>query len=145
MSSSDNLAATLTNNSKLKTTTNRNCNTVTVANLTNSQKATSKETPLIKLTKVAEWSTIDVVSSREEEKQGQSEDQICSARSAQALIKEIEGESVAEIFKQRLVQHRRNISKTMVFSDQLQMRDPQMVSEIAQDIQKNMKKLEVQL
>lgn len=121
MSSCDNLAATLVNNNKIKTTMHRNSNNnaVTVGNLTNSSKATSKETPLIKLTKVAEWSTIDVICCKEEEKPGLTEDQILSARSAQARIKEIEAESVAEVFKQRLVQHRRNMSKTMVFSDQL--------------------------
>lgn len=31
---------------------------------------------------------------------------------------------VAEVFKQRLVQFRRTISKNMVFQDQLEMRDP---------------------
>ena len=33
-------------------------------------------------------------------------------------------EPVAEVFKQRLVSHRRQLSKSMVFSDQLEIRDP---------------------
>jgi len=53
--------------------------------------------------------------------------------------------SVPEIFKQRLVSHRRNLSKKMVFSDQLEIRDPQMVAEHANDIYKNMRKMETHL
>ena len=32
--------------------------------------------------------------------------------------------SVPDVFKQRLVTHRRNLSKQMVFTDQLEIRDP---------------------
>ena len=46
---------------------------------------------------------------------------------------------VSEVFKQRMVQFRRQISKGMVFSDQLEMRDPQMVAEHAKEIYKNMR------
>ena len=53
--------------------------------------------------------------------------------------------SVPEIFKQRLVSHRRNLSKKMVFTDQLEIRDPQMVAEFASDIYKNMRKMETVL
>ena len=47
-----------------------------------------------------------------------------------------------EIFKKRLVSHRRNLSKKMVFSDQLEIRDPQMVAEFASDIYANMRLME---
>ena len=42
-----------------------------------------------------------------------------------------------------MAQYRRTISKGMVFSDQLDMRDPQMVSELATEIYQNMRKEEV--
>ena len=54
-------------------------------------------------------------------------------------------EPVAEVFKQRLVSHRRQLSKSMVFSDQLEIRDPQMVAELASDIYRNMRKTETAL
>ena len=54
-------------------------------------------------------------------------------------------EPVAEVFKQRLVSHRRQLSKSMVFSDQLEIRDPQMVAELASDIYRNMRKTETLL
>lgn len=50
-----------------------------------------------------------------------------------------------EIFKQRLVTHRRNLSKQMVFTDQLEIRDPQMVAEFASEIYKNMRIMETKL
>ena len=51
--------------------------------------------------------------------------------------------NVVSIFKERLVNYRKQISKKMVFADQLDLRDPQMVSEFACDIYKNMKVIEV--
>lgn len=45
-------------------------------------------------------------------------------------------------FKERLVGYRKLASRGMTFSDQLDMRDPQMVSEFATDIYSTMKKQE---
>ena len=50
-----------------------------------------------------------------------------------------------DVFKQRLVTHRRNLSKQMVFTDQLEIRDPQMVAEFASEIYKNMRIMETKL
>lgn len=50
--------------------------------------------------------------------------------------------SVSSVFKERLANWRKQISKKMVFADQLDMRDPQMVSEFASDIYANMRKEE---
>ena len=44
-----------------------------------------------------------------------------------------------------MVQFRRNISKSLMFTDQLELRDPQMVAELANDIYQNMRKLEANL
>ena len=49
-------------------------------------------------------------------------------------------QSVSDLFKERLVGYRKQASKTMTFSDQLDMRDPQMVSEFATDIYSTMRK-----
>jgi len=50
---------------------------------------------------------------------------------------------VSEVFKQRLVKFRRTLSKSMVFTDQIELRDPQMVAEMATEIYKNMRKEEI--
>jgi hypothetical protein len=49
---------------------------------------------------------------------------------------------ISSIFKERLVNYRKKLSKQMVFADQLDLRDPQMVSEFAFDIYINMKQIE---
>ena len=43
-------------------------------------------------------------------------------------------ESVASLFKERMVTFRKSLSKKLVFADQLDLRDTQMVSEFAFDI-----------
>ena len=50
---------------------------------------------------------------------------------------------MSEVFKQRLVKFRRTLSKSMVFTDQIELRDPQMVAEMATEIYKNMRKEEI--
>ena len=62
-----------------------------------------------------------------------------------ALLEDIEKEtkSVAEIFKERLAVYRKTITKGMVFADQLDLRDPQMVSEVASDIYKTLREQEL--
>ena len=113
----------------------------------------AKETPVIKLSKVEEIegaaNDLPATSAFEETKtagtisKSSDETGLKSSRSAQPEI--AEKEPVAEVFKQRIVQYRRTISKSMVFSDQLEMRDPQMVAELATDIYQNMRKLESNL
>lgn len=49
---------------------------------------------------------------------------------------------ISSVFKERMVNHRKKLSKKMVFADQLDLRDPQMVSEFACDIYLNMKRIE---
>ena len=108
---------------------------------------TKKETPLIKLTKVEENVGTDKPIATEESKASSlatiSSDTVKSSRTAQPMLTEPDCEGgkqkVSEVFKQRMVQFRRQISKGMVFSDQLEMRDPQMVAEHAKEIYKNMR------
>ena len=112
---------------------------------------TAKETTLIKLHKVKEVQGNDKPATSEDESKitqsaSASQNTITSARGSQPKGNESkETESVAEIFKQRIIQWRRSISKGMVFSDQLEMRDPQMVAEFATDIYINMRKTEQNL
>lgn len=51
---------------------------------------------------------------------------------------------VGDIFKERLVTLRKSIMKGMMFSDQLDIRNPQMVSEFASDIYQTLRKQEVE-
>ena len=48
-------------------------------------------------------------------------------------------ESVSDIFKERLVGFRKQNTKNMTFSDQLDIRNPQMVAEFATDIYSTMR------
>ena len=57
-------------------------------------------------------------------------------------MKTVSEKSIGSIFKERLVHFRKQLSKKMVFADQLDLRDPQMVSEFAFDIYLNMKEVE---
>ena len=50
---------------------------------------------------------------------------------------------MGEIFKERLAAYRKTVTKGMVFADQLDLRDPQMVSEFASDIYKNLREQEI--
>lgn len=50
--------------------------------------------------------------------------------------------AVSEMFKERLLASRKNLMKTLVFADQLDVRDPQQVAEIATDIFAEMRKQE---
>jgi hypothetical protein len=56
--------------------------------------------------------------------------------------KEEKAEEVREKCKERLAQCRRTMLKTMVLSDQLDMRNPQSVAEFAGEIYQSMKDLE---
>ena len=58
---------------------------------------------------------------------------------ALGLKKHRRNQSVSDLFKERLVGYRKLTSKSMTFSDQLDMRNPQMVSEFATDIYTTMK------
>lgn len=50
--------------------------------------------------------------------------------------------SISSVFKERLVNFRKQLSKKLIFADQLDLRDPQMVSEFAYDIYGNMQTAE---
>ncbi len=52
---------------------------------------------------------------------------------------------MAEIFKQRLVNHSKTIKKTMAFVDVVDLRNPQQASEFANDIYSNMRSEEERL
>ncbi len=47
--------------------------------------------------------------------------------------------SVKEQFKQRLAAYRKNLTKTMYFADQMELRNPQLAAEYANDIYLNMR------
>lgn len=105
----------------------------------------TSETPLIKLNQVEEVKTsqfIPVTTEEESSKEAASdmvlsEDDSTNEKSKNKL-------PVAEEFKQRIASFRKRICKTMVFSDQLDIRDPQMVAELATDIYKNIRKEEAE-
>lgn len=48
------------------------------------------------------------------------------------------GLSVSEVFKQRLVNYRKKIGKLLNFTDQMDLRNPQLASEFASEIYHNM-------
>lgn len=83
----------------------------------------------------------------EESKGINSEDDLVlsTTRTSQTVQTINNNSSVSDIFKQRLVNYRRQISKNMVFSDQLELRDPQMVAELATEVYKNMRLIETKL
>mmetsp|Transcript_35361 Transcript_35361/g.46544 ORF Transcript_35361/g.46544 Transcript_35361/m.46544 type:complete len:126 (+) Transcript_35361:527-904(+) len=104
MSSTDNLGS-----QKMFSMTQRNIGTISSLI---TKPETKRETPVIKLTKVEE--------SEPEVKQASSEEvstpaTVSSARSSQKKLSE--NQSVSEIFKQRIAQFRRSMSKGMTFAD----------------------------
>ena len=50
--------------------------------------------------------------------------------------------TVSENFRERLAAYKKDITKDMTFADQLDMRDPQFVTEFTADIYDNMRKQE---
>lgn len=113
----------------------------------------TKETPLIKLNKVNGGKTSSQHTNQQASAAASSNTQMESKTVVHEEQESLVGqgadgpakEPVAEVFKQRLVSHRRQLSKSMVFSDQLEIRDPQMVAELASDIYRNMRKTETLL
>ena len=97
----------------------------------------TSETPLIKLNQVEENKSKQPMPVAEEDSK-ETSDLILSEDEA-TVEKTKEKLPVAEDFKQRVASFRKRICKTMVFSDQLDIRDPQMVAELATDIYKNMR------
>ena len=139
MSSTENLG-----NLKMFSMTQRSIGSATGGSLLSKAAVadTKKETPLIKLMKVDECEA--------GEKQASGEDDVNETQKAAdstAAQKQPfdEGQSVAEVFKQRLTQFKRTLSKGMTFADQLEMRNPQMVTEMAQNIYENMRRDEATL
>lgn len=49
-------------------------------------------------------------------------------------------ESISETYKERLAQYKKAITKDMTFTDQLEMRDPQCVTEFSAEIFANMRR-----
>ena len=83
---------------------------------------TKKETPIIKLTKITTVNTDEKNATEAEETKTTTANTTSQAAGKSTFViqkpqGEKEGEPVSEIFKQRLTQFRRNISKTMVFAD----------------------------
>ena len=104
-----------------------------------------RETPMIKLQKVEEGEDTFNQPFSEAEESKASTKTPATAASIRSKKQSESNESVSEIFKQRLAQFKRTISKGMNFADQLEMRNPQMVTEMAQDIYKNMRAVETAL
>ena len=71
-------------------------------------------------------------------------EQLPVAEEGDVEIKMNEPKTVNDIFKERLATFRKQIMKGMVFSDQLDIRNPQMVSEFADDIYATLRKQEVE-
>lgn len=63
-----------------------------------------------------------------------------------SIAEEVEKkESVSEVFKERLAQYKKTLTKTLGFSDTIEIRNPQFVSEFAQDIYTTMREQEMVL
>ena len=58
---------------------------------------------------------------------------------------EQKSENVSEVFKERLAQYKKSLSKQLGFSDSIELRNPQMVSELAQEIYTTMREQELAL
>lgn len=65
----------------------------------------------------------------------------------QSKAKQVEqqADNITEVFKDRLTQYKKNLSKQLVFSDSIELRNPQMVSELAQEIYTTMREQELAL
>ena len=101
----------------------------------------------IKLNPVEETKSDEKHQYTEESKGANSDDDLVlsTTRTSQTAQTLNNNSSVSDIFKQRLVNYRRQISKNMVFSDQLELRDPQFCAELATEVYKNMRLIESKL
>ena len=97
------------------------------------------DTPLIKLTLIEESKSPETIPANEKDVKEFIEVTEDELTVSQCTEEKMPKESVSEIFKQRLTAYRKQISKNMVFTDQLEIRDPQMVAELATDIYKNIR------
>ena len=97
------------------------------------------DTPLIKLTLIEESKSPETILTNEKDVKDFIEVTEDELTVSQGTEEKMPKESVSEIFKQRLTAYRKQISKNMVFTDQLEIRDPQMVAELATDIYKNIR------
>ena len=120
LSSNDNLHTTNIVSARVNNMSLSHCTTSSVAHIV-PKSTTAKETPMIKLQKVKEAQGNDKPALSEEESKGTysaNGDTITSSRTAPSKANETANkESVAELFKQRITQWRKSISKGMVFSD----------------------------
>ena len=97
------------------------------------------DTPLIKLTLIEESKSPETILTNEKDVKDFNEVTEDELTVSQGTEEKMPKESVSEIFKQLLTAYRKQISKNMVFTDQLEIRDPQMVAELATDIYKNIR------
>ena len=121
----------------------------TTANIIAAAKPSTAEpsTLTIKLNPVEETKSDEMHQYTEESKGANSDDDLVlsTTRTSQTAQTINNNSSVSDIFKQRLVNYRRQISKNMVFSDQLELRDPQFCAELATEVYKNMRLIESKL
>ena len=121
----------------------------TTANIIAAAKPSTAEPSAltIKLNPVEETKSDEKHQYTEESKGANSDDDLIlsTTRTSQTAQTLNYNSSVSDIFKQRLVNYRRQISKNMVFSDQLELRDPQFCAELATEVYKNMRLIESKL
>ena len=121
----------------------------TTANIIAAAKPSTAEPSAltIKLNPVEETKSDEKHQYTEESKGANSDDDLVlsTTRTSQTAQTINNNSSVSDIFKQRLVNYRRQISKNMVFSDQLELRDPQFCAELATEVYKNMRLIESKL
>ena len=121
----------------------------TTANIIAAAKPSTAEPSAltIKLNPVEETKSDEKHQYTEESKGANSDDDLIlsTTRTSQTAQTINNNSSVSDIFKQRLVNYRRQISKNMVFSDQLELRDPQFCAELATEVYKNMRLIESKL
>ena len=121
----------------------------TTANIIAAAKPSTAEPSAltIKLNPVEETKSDEKHQYTEESKGANSDDDLIlsTTRTSQTAQTLNNNSSVSDIFKQRLVNYRRQISKNMVFSDQLELRDPQFCAELATEVYKNMRLIESKL
>ena len=121
----------------------------TTANIIAAAKPSTAEPSAltIRLNPVEETKSDENHQYTEESKGANSDDDLVlsTTRTSQTAQTINNNSSVSDIFKQRLVNYRRQISKNMVFSDQLELRDPQFCAELATEVYKNMRLIESKL
>ena len=115
--------------------------------------AAGKETPIIKLTQIEKVKTAQQAPTGEDESKGDVSDMQLSSDDDTELMSGRQSQTeqpktadpqlpVSEVYKQRLAAWRKQMSKGLIFADQLEMRNPQMIAEHANEIYKNIREEE---